>query len=221
MYGKTIGKKFYEDGRVRTYPGNTVVADVTPECSAYGAMTHLRDMVADAGMEEYVILLPSDSYHMTVISGLNDQLRVDTNWPANLPKTTPMDQVDDYVSSAVNRVGLPGPARMKFDKIAFGATCMIVQLLAADESQERILRDFRERVAEEVGVKLPGHDQYRFHISLGYTLIVPEGEAAERMAKLQAQMDEYIAGQPEFTTGAPYMAYFNDMMNYSPVRLQR
>ena len=30
MYGKEIGRKFYEDGKVRRYPGNTVVADVVP-----------------------------------------------------------------------------------------------------------------------------------------------------------------------------------------------
>ena len=221
QYGSAIGKKYYEDGRVRTYPGNTVVAEIAPGCSAYDVLVNLRDMVVQAGMEKHVILLPPDSYHMTVIRGLNDQVRVDTNWPASLPKTTPMEQVDDYVSSAVARVGLPGPARMKFDKVRLNNSSMVIHLVPADGEQEAALRTFRDLVAAEIGVKLPGHDTYRFHTSLGYTWVIPEGEAAERMEQLKARMDAYIAQQPEFTTGTPYMAYFKDMLAFSPVRIPR
>ena len=38
-YGSTIGEKFYEDGSVRRYPGNTIVADILPGCGAYDVMT--------------------------------------------------------------------------------------------------------------------------------------------------------------------------------------
>jgi len=220
-YGRDIGRKFYEDGSVRRYPGNTVVADVTPGCSAYDVMLHLRQMVLDAGFDHYLILLPEDSYHMTVFRGLNDQVRVDTNWPARLPKDTPMAQVDDYVSEAVKAAQIPGPVRMKFDQVKFGSSCMIVHLLPADEEQEKILRDFRDRAAENVGVFFPHHDEYRFHISLGYTRIVPEGEVAEKAKELIEKMNAYIAQQPEFETTPPYMAYFDDMLAFSPTRIPR
>ena len=49
-YGSTIGEKFYEDGSVRRYPGNTIVADILPGCGAYDVMTHLRDMIAEYGL---------------------------------------------------------------------------------------------------------------------------------------------------------------------------
>ena len=50
MYGRDIGRKFYEDGSVRRYPGNTVVADVVPGMVAYDVMLHLKQMVLDAGL---------------------------------------------------------------------------------------------------------------------------------------------------------------------------
>ena len=221
IYGSTIGKKFYEDGRVRTYPGNTVVADITPGCSAYDVMIRLREMLLEAKLEDHYIPLPTDSYHMTVISGLNDQVRKDTHWPPQLPKTTPMTQVDDYISAAIARAGIPGPLRMKFDKAHVSSGCFIIHLLPADGTQEEIALSFRERAAKEIGFKLPNHDGYRFHVSLAYTRIVPEGEAAERLEQLQADMNALLADQPEFTTGVPYMAYYKDMYAFSPDRIPR
>lgn len=220
-YGKDIGKKFYEDGTVRHYPGNTVVADIVPGCSAYDVMLHLRQMAIDAGFADKWILLPTDSYHMTVIRGLNDQVRTDDFWPAKLPKDTPMAAVDDYISAAIAAAGIPGPVRMKFDAVYASASCCIVHLLPADEEQERILREFRDRAADAIGLRLPKHDQYRFHISLAYTRIVPEGADAQKLEELKAEMNAYIANQPEFETTAPYMAYYDDMLAFSPVRLPR
>ena len=139
MFGSSIGKKFYEDGKIRRYPGNTVVADVTPGCSAYDVMTHLRQMVIDAGFDNELILLPEDSYHMTVFRGLNDQVRIDSHWPARLSKETPMEAVDDYISAAVASAGVPGPARMRFDKVNWSNNCCIICLVPADGAQKETL----------------------------------------------------------------------------------
>ena len=220
-YGKDIGKKFDKNGVVMHYPGNTVVADIVPGCKAYDVMTHLRQMLVDAGFEDYFCILPEDSYHMTVIRGLNDYVRVDTNWPSILPKDTPMEKVDDHVTAAIARAGLPGPARMKFHKALPGQGCLVIQVVPADEEQEKILRDFRNRAASEIGVFFPKHDEYKFHISLGYRRILPQGEAAERFDKLIAEMNAYIADKPVFETQPPYMAYFSDMYAFSPERLPR
>ena len=189
-YGKTIGKKFDENGHVLRYPGNTVVAKIEPGCSAYEVMLHLRQMVIDAGFEDDLILLPKDSYHMTVFRGLNDYVRKDSNWPSVLRKDTPMTKVDDHVTNAVNNAGLPGPVRMKFDYINASPGCIEVYLLPADEEQNQILRTFRDRAAEGVGVFFPKHDEYRFHISLAYVRVIPEGERAEEFDRMKKQMND-------------------------------
>ena len=220
-YGSTIGKKFYEDGSVRRYPGNTVVADILPGCPAYDVMSQLRQWVIDAGLDDHFILLPEDSYHMTLFRGLNDQVRNATFWPEALPLDAPMTQVDDHVSAAVEKAGLPGPARMKFDRVATTKNCMIIRLVPADEEQNRILRQFRDRGAENVGVFFPKHENYVFHISLAYTRIVPEGEAAQRLADLEAKINAYIADQPAFYTAQPFMAFYHNMHHFSPTRVSR
>ena len=221
-YGKEIGRKFYDDGRVRRYPGNTVVADVTPEYSAYEVMVNLHKMVEEAGFDKtHLIMLPKDSYHMTVIRGLNDQVRKDGFWPENLSREIPMEEVDDYISAAVGRVEMLGKIRMKFDKVTISTECVKAVLLPADDEQAAILKNFRDNVADEIGLRLPKHDEYVYHITLAYTRVVPEGEDDVRMKEMIGKMNEYIADQPVFEITPPYMAYYNDMLAFSPVRLPR
>lgn len=221
IYGSTIGKKFYEDGRVRRYPGNTVVADILPGNPAYAVMAYLRQLVIDMGLTSHIILLPEDSYHITVIQGVNDQVRKETHWPKELPLDAPMTQADDFVSKAFLQAGLPGPVRMRFDSINISKSACIIRLHPADEEQKKILWDFRNRAADQLGLHLPKHDEYRFHISLGYVWKLPEGEAAEKIEQLKEKINAYVATQPEFWTAAPYMAYYDDMHAFSPERIPR
>ena len=221
MYGEQIGKKFEADGRARRYPGNTVIADVRPGCSAYDVMMHLRQMAIDAGFGESMILLPEDSYHMTVLRGLNDQVRTDAFWPAALDKTLPMEKVDDYVSAAVASAKMPGPIRMKFRGVRVNGEDFRVLLSPADDAQQEILRNFRDEAADAIGLRLPGHDEYTYHITLAYTLLIPEGEDAARMQALVKEMEKYISGQSVFETTPPYMAYYDDMLAFSAGRIQR
>ena len=221
MYGEQIGKKFETDGGARRYPGNTVIADVRPGCSAYDVMMHLRQMALDAGFADGMILLPEDSYHMTVLRGLNDQVRTDAFWPAALDRAASMDAVDDYVSAAVASVSMPGPIRMKFRGVRVNAEDFRVLLSPADEEQQKILRTFRDEAADAIGLRLPGHDAYTYHITLAYTRLVPEGEAAERLQALVKDMEAYIGNQAAFETTPPYMAYYDDMLAFSASRIQR
>ena len=220
-YGSTIGIKFHKDGSVREFKGNTVVADVIPGSEAFDAMCRLRQMVIDAGLDEHLILLPRDSYHITYISGLNDQQRIDGYWPETFSREATMAEADDYVTAAIESVGIPGPARMKFDSVDWGAGCCIIRLKPADEQQRKILYDFRDRAANAIGVHRPNHEKYRFHISLGYTRIVPEGEWETRKQSLIEKMEAFMATQPEFLTTQAYMAYFNNMHQFSPTRIPR
>lgn len=220
-YGSTIGQKFYEDGSVRQFKGNTVVADVVPGSQAFDTMCKLRQMVIDAGLDSHLILLPEDSYHITYISGFNDQQRIDGYWPERFSREATMEEADDFVTKAIESVGIPGPARMVFDNVGWGAGCCIIRLKPADEEQSKILYDFRDRAADAMGVRRPNHEKYRFHISLGYTRIITEGEDDVRRLQLVEKMEALMKAQPEFLTTQAYMAYFDDMYAFSPTRIPR
>ena len=132
-----------------------------------------------------------------------------------------MEEADDFVTAAIEKAEIPGPARMVFDNVGWGAGCCIIRVKPADEQSHAQLYSFRERAADAMGVRRPNHENYRFHITLGYTRIVTEGEAEERRQALKAKMEELMAQQPEFLTTQAYMAYFDDMYAFSPTRIPR
>lgn len=221
IYGNSIGKKFHEDGSVRQFPGNTVVAPIQPGCSAYDVMVQLRQMFTEAGLAEHFILLPEDSYHMTVLDWVCDQVRDRAHWPVCLPLDTPLEEVDAYISKAIANVPMPGGVKMKFDRLNVSKNAVLALLQPADEEAEKSLWDFRNAAADAVGLHLPNHQTYRFHISLAYTRIVPQGEAAATLEKLTEKVDCFLQKQDVFTTGCPYMAYFDDMLAFVPNPIKR
>ena len=219
-YGTAIGEKFYKDGSVRRFAGNTVVADILPGCAAYDVMTHLRSMIAEYGLSDYFILLPEDSYHMTILGGLNDQKRP-VWWPEALPMDASMEAADDHVAAAMEKVGIPGPQKMKFDYAGCTKNCMTIQVRTLSDEQEHLLRKFRDDASAEMGVFRPNHEKHKFHISLAYVRVIPEGDAKTRCDKMLEDMTAYIAEQPIFETAQPYLTFFDDMLFFHHNRIPR
>jgi len=149
-------------------------------------------------------------------------VRSDDFWPAGLEKDLPMEKVDDHVSAAVHRAKIPEGVKMRMVEARLGPSCIIVRLEPADEGAKETLLAFRDRAADEIGLRLPGHDDYKFHITLAYTRVVPttEDEVAKKEA-LKAEMNAVLGDGIEFVTTKPYMAYYDDMLAFSPERLPR
>lgn len=220
-YGTQIGKKFLTDGTAAAYPGNTVVSDAEPHMLAYQVMSLCLDMLRAAGLSGLFIPLPEDSYHMTVIRGVNDLVRDPLFWPPALPMDTPMTKVDDYMEAAINSVPAPGVLRMRFGEAKITAEDFRISMLPADESQARLLRTYRDQVADAIGLRLQGHDAYTFHITLAYTWRLPDDEQAATIAALKARMDQLLAAQPVVELPPPHAAFYRDMLSFSAKRIER
>lgn len=221
QYGIQIGKKFHIDGSAAPYPGNTVVSDATPETHAYRVMAQCLSLLRQAGLDGLFIPLPEDSYHMTVIRGVNDLVRDPAFWPAALPLSATMDEADDYMSAALGQVPNPGPMRMRFGEARITGEDFRISMLPADDIQERTLRTYRDQAADAIGLRLPGHDAYTFHITLAYTWRLPDPQQEVLLRELKAQMDALLARQPVVTLHPPHIAFYRDMLCFSSTRLQR
>ena len=220
-YGSQINRKFNPDGTAARYPGNTVVSDATPETRAYQVMHECLTQLQKSGLAKLFIPLPEDSYHMTVIRGVNDLVRDPAYWPAALPPDAPMTEADDYMAAAIGSVPNPGPMRMRFGEVKITEEDFRIRMLPADAAQEQVLCRYRDQVADAVGLRLPGHDAYTFHITLAYTWHLPDAAQAEAVAKLKAGMDELLATQPVVELHPPHVAFYRDMLSFSPERIER
>lgn len=220
-YGTQIGKKFHEDGTAAAYPGNTVVSDATQGTLAYKVMSECLAMLEEAELGALFIALPKDSYHMTVIRGVNDLVREPDYWPGALPADAPMTAVDDYMQAAIGSVENPGVMRMRFGEAKITAEDFRISMLPADEAQEKVLRDYRDRVADAVGLRLPGHEGYTFHITLAYTWRLPDEQQEQTLGRLKARMNALLARQGVVELQPPHAAFYQDMLSFSASRLPR
>ena len=220
-YGSQIGKKFHKDGSAARYPGNTVVSDATPETCAYQVMSECLTMLEEAGVSEMFIPLPKDSYHMTVIRGVNDLVREAEYWPEALPKDASMAAADDYMTATIGRVANPGAMRMRFGEAKINAEDFRISMLPADDAQEQVLRTYRDQVADAVGLRLPGHETYTFHITLAYTWQLPDETQKRVIGELKRRMDKLLAKQPVVELHPPHIAYYRDMLSFSAERIER
>lgn len=220
-YGLQIGHKFNQDGSPRKYPGNTIISDVEPSNPAYPVIGRLRRILSSGELGKAFIFLPDDSYHVTIIRGVNDCVREPAYWPSALPLNTPMAAVDDYFEEHASKVTAPKQVHMKFDHVKIDAYDVRICLQPWDEAQDRELHAYRDQVADSIGLRLPGHDAYTYHITLAYVLWIPEGEQRHELEKRVAQMDAVLKEQSDFWLSEPKIRFYDDMLNFHTHRIPR
>ena len=110
---------------------------------------------------------------------------------------------------------------MRFGEAKINAEDFRISMLPADDDQEQVLRHYRDQVADAIGLRLPGHDGYTFHITLAYTWQLPDEKQQEVIQHLKARMDALLAAQPVVELHPPHIAYYRDMLSFSEARIPR
>ncbi|MFV0412396.1 MAG: DUF1868 domain-containing protein [Oscillospiraceae bacterium] len=219
--GKLIGIKFHETGEPKLYPGNTVIADIDEKNPAHAVVLEVCRRLKQQKLDKFFILLPSDSYHITVIRGVNDRVRTPDFWPPALDVSAAMEEADRFIARCVAAVPNPGRLHMKFAGLAIDDSDFRIVVAPAFAEEEQKIRSYRDAVAQSIGLRLPGHDEYRFHITVAYTQYVPKGAEQEKLQEFCHGVNRYLAGCPAFYTTPPYMAFYNDMCFFSSRYLPR
>ena len=221
VFGAQIGKKFAQDGQALPYPGNTVISDVCPGNPAYEVMSACRSLLLDSALAAHFIPLPESSYHTTVIRGVNHLVRQAGFWPPQMPLDTPFCEMDDWFQRAVLSVPNPGPFSMRFARARINEEDFRIQLVPSAAASNAALRLYRDQVADALHLRLPGHDAYTFHITLAYTLTLPDKTQKDALAAIEASINDLLARQGAFTVDAPHVAFYHDMLEFYPEKIAR
>ena len=217
-YGTQIGKKFSENGQPLSYPGNTIVSDLTKNNSAYPVMRCIRQMMQASPLASLFIFMPESSYHMTVIRGMNDHVRDSAYWPPDLKPNAPFLEADEKLKNAYASVPVPQGFHMRFTELKITGEDARVRLAPESSEAERTLRAYRDAIADALHFRLPGHDEYTFHMTVAYTRLLPDAKGTEALDALTREAQTYLNAQPSFFIGAPYVAYYDNMLEFPTVR---
>lgn len=212
-----VGYKFHADGSVRAFPGNTIICfvDRQQHAQVFQACVWAQDQLKQMQCASALAFLPPDSFHMTVIQLICDQVRRPQKWSSFLSLEAPLLETDQFFIERVKQVPAPSSLRMKYESVR--ETTVGLELAAADSATAEALQTYRDQIAEKTGVRFPDHDTYKFHISLAYRVLQLSAEQEEEIHATFARIDTHLKKSfGIFETNAPQLVFFDDMFKFVP-----
>ncbi|MGR3780748.1 MAG: DUF1868 domain-containing protein [Albimonas sp.] len=214
-----LGLRFDARGQALPDPGCTVVAHVR-EPAANAALATVRATMEAAGLARFWAWLPPSSFHMTMFDMLLHSRR-GAAWPRHLPQDMPGREADGIVVETLRGFALEtAPVfRMKLDGLVLSPSGMGVAVSGETPAEDARLRALRDRLAAATGLSdRPGHDEYRFHITLAYLIDWPAPEDAREADAMLSEADSaLLAALPTLDLGPPEVCLFDDMTEFRPL----
>ncbi|MBB6250993.1 DUF1868 domain-containing protein [Nitrospirillum iridis] len=220
---RDVGRKFWPDGRVKPFPGNTIICHLPQQGEHAEAFNALLDIYREAPAHAFsrkITLLPPSSYHATIFGGANDAERKPGLWPGTIPLDTPMEECNRLLGERLRAFKLECalPLRMTVDlaEPAAGEGPLTIRLLPVNNAEERKLRDLRDRLSTCLDIRAPDHDRYRFHITIAYQMdwLTAEEDGVFRDLLRQWKLGLRQAS-PEILLGAPEYCTLKDMFAFN------
>jgi len=212
--------KFNHDGSRRSFAGNTIICHLPQQCRVRDLTAALGSALRTSPFAPKLGLLPSDSYHISIFPGVNDQDRAVYGWPADIPIDVPMREcnriIGERIASFKMREELPIRVRVDEEQTYGPERVSTLRISPADDGENAKLRGLRDRLASEVfKFRSKDHDTFGFHVTLAYQMspLTIEEERAYQ-AILKQHVPKIIAAAPVIELGDPEFCTFEDMYRF-------
>ena len=154
---------------------------------------------------------------MTVIDLLDEGDRNLECWSNQLPLDLPIKETIAPLSKKWNHVVWPSQIEIKVKELRIDHLATLIVEPTSLE-YEKLIRQYRDDVSEQLGVRAPNHLAYGLHISLAYrTFDLEESEwevANVLVKKINQNLDKR---EIKFTLDEPEFCYFPDMSAFVKV----
>ncbi|KAK4190576.1 RNA ligase/cyclic nucleotide phosphodiesterase [Podospora australis] len=225
-YPPGVPFKFAPDGAVQPFAGNTILAHLSPESAIYSSLLSLHSKLAThPTLSRLYTLLPPPSYHVTLFEGVCDQVHhgpPGVFWPQGVPVDAPLEECTSLLIGKLGTGSAVSATGGSLDDFGLRVTginprfvVIGVDVSCADAGEQEKIRNLREKLSKVLGIRHPGHDLYRLHISLAYFIRWPGEEELEALSVL---LKEHLEGMSEkekgVRLGRPEFCRFKDMFAF-------
>ena len=195
------------------------MAHLAPDNELYKSLRQLYDELAASPLAPLFALLPPESWHMTVLEGVCEQVRTPGYWPHDLPADAPLEQCTALFTEKLKKfdIGDDGepPYRMAVAGFSSFTVGIGIALRAQTADEEARLRGLRGRLSDTLQIRHPHHDLYGLHISMAYFLRYLDPQQTSELSQL---LQEHLEAMPkEFELGAPEFCTFENMFSFERV----
>lgn len=218
--------KFNSDGTPKIFKGNTVICHLPAQCKLRDEMVSIHQDLLRGSYVHKLGLTPTDSYHMTVFPGANDQDRNVSGWPSYVPITASIDEcnqlVGERIASACFNGSVPLYVRLDVEATLARRTASGFTVSPIDVAEEKKMRGLRDQISDVYGFRLSDHDTYRFHMTMSYQMSpMKDYEWASYKEMFSRHVKHIAETLPVIELGTPEYCTFNDMFRFEPRTLLR
>lgn len=220
-FGNSVGSKFKEDQSVKFFPGNTIISKISPDMEFFHYMEQVSNIIKSEQASKCLTFLPPESYHMTVIEGVCEYVRQKEYWSKNFDLHEPMEVIDEYFEKKIKNIPKLGQVTMVCTGILIdGGACLTLEPKTYADAVK--LKNYRDKVREELGLDFPNHDTYYFHAGIFYGTKQPQEDDAMKLDQIFEKVNEFIKENPiEVVVKEPVLTFFDHMFFFHETRINR
>ncbi|MDE1993979.1 MAG: DUF1868 domain-containing protein [Rhizobiaceae bacterium] len=206
-----LGTRYDLSGNFQYEPGNTIVCHVVDGSETQRAVVAAREKYLAMEEAPQFTFTPISSLHMTLFQGIIEYRRTARHWPAGIALDTPIDEMTEIMAERLSHFKKRDP----FKVAVTSARPAGLLVDGATEEDRKIMRDWRNALADLLGYRHPDHDTYPFHITFCYVIERLEDTALRRW---QAMLDDVAAelrrDMPVLELNPPVFCSFDDMNHF-------
>ncbi|QHM76504.1 hypothetical protein C7M52_02480 [Mixta theicola] len=215
-----VNIKFDLNGNALPFYGNTVIGYVDNKI-LYEALKSVTNQIADdISLKKKLVLLPEESYHITIFDCVCIRDDGSWYWPSDLSKEATLKQCTDVLKKRFSEFKQKSMPDINFRITGHKPymNTLAITFKPDSEADAYNINVLRNQLSELSGIRRDNHNEYEFHITLGYFIAYPDPGERKLMdrvignfMKQTREIDRKIVmKRVEFCT-------FNNMLEYQPV----
>ncbi|MBY5817019.1 DUF1868 domain-containing protein [Rhizobium leguminosarum] len=206
-----LGSRYRKVGGFLPEAGNTIVCHLEKGSQTQAVLIEAREKYLAMPEAPQFLFTPISSIHMTLFEGVIETRRRQDCWPADLPLDAPIDDMTELMAARLEGFSVFDP--FKVAVVEARPSGLLVD--GATENDRKVMRAWRNALAELLGYRQPNHDEYKFHMTFAYAIERLEDEALPRwQAMLDDVADDIRRKAPVLELDPPAFCVFEDMNHF-------
>ncbi|MGW9948092.1 hypothetical protein J2W92_003433 [Rhizobium leguminosarum] len=206
-----LGSRYRKVGGFLPEAGNTIVCHLEKGSQTQTALIEAREKYLAMPEAPQFLFTPISSIHMTLFEGVIETRRRQDSWPGDLPLDTPIEDMTALMAARLEGFSMFDPFKVAI--VDARPSGLLVD--GATENDRRVMRAWRNALADLLGYRQPSHEEYKFHMTFAYVIERLEDEALPRwQAMLDEVADDIRRKAPVLELTPPAFCVFEDMNHF-------
>ena len=209
---KEAESKFDNSGKPLPFPGCSIICKIPIKSDLFYEIKLLQSKYKEFNPDQAYTYLPHTSFHMTLFDCCNINTLNTQYWPDNITKDNNYKIISNLLSKRIKDLKFPEKFNLKLKKL-FGGYSIVLE--GNTKKDEKIIRDYRNKLSTLLGIRFENHETYSFHITLAYILRKLKDDEIKKLIIYNSKLLEgFFKKIPIIQIKKPELCTFENMYEY-------